>query len=276
LTAVVLALAASVSWGVGDFLGGIGSRRASTLAVLAVSQAVGLVGIAVVVVATGRAPFGPAAAAAAVAAGVAGVVGLGALYRGFAVGAMGVVAPIAASAAVVPVVYGLARGERPGELQLAGMAAALAGVVLASREPGPVGRRVAAGVGLALVAAVGFGGYIVAIDAAAAADPLWAVLVARAVSSALAVAVATARRSVLLPRRLLPLGGAIGILDVGANVLLVLALTRGYVSVVSVLASLFPVVTVGLAAVVLGERLARTQALGAALALLGVALIASG
>ncbi|HVM18057.1 MAG TPA: EamA family transporter [Gaiellaceae bacterium] len=276
MTAVVLALAASVSWGVGDFLGGIGSRRASTLAVLAVSQAVGLVGIAVVVVATGRAPFGPAAAAAAVAAGVAGVVGLGALYRGFAVGAMGVVAPIAASAAVVPVVYGLARGERPGELQLAGMAAALAGVVLASREPGPVGRRVAAGVGLALVAAVGFGGYIVAIDAAAAADPLWAVLVARAVSSALAVAVATARRSVLLPRRLLPLGGAIGILDVGANVLLVLALTRGYVSVVSVLASLFPVVTVGLAAVVLGERLARTQALGAALALLGVALIASG
>lgn len=276
MTALVLALGASVAWGVGDFLGGLGSRRASALAVLAVSQLSGLAGIAVVVAASGRAPFGAGAAAFAAGAGVGGALGLACLYRGLAVGAMGVVAPIAASAAVIPVAYGLLRGERPAPVQLAGIAAVVLGVALASREPGPLGSRVAAGVGLALAAAAGFGMYIVAIDAAAARDPLWAVLVARAVSTALAFSVALPRRSALLPRRLLPLGVGVGILDVTANVLLVLALTRGYVSIVAVLSSLFPVVTVGLAALVLGERLARLQLVGVAVALAGVAAIAAG
>jgi drug/metabolite transporter (DMT)-like permease len=131
-------------------------------------------------------------------------------------------------------------------------------------------------VGLALVAAGGFGWYIIAIDAAAARDPLWALLVARTVSCALALGAAASQRAVGLPSRLLLLAVVAGVLDVTANAALVLALGRGYISLVSVLASLYPIVTVSLAFALLGERLGRVQLAGAVLALSGVALIATG
>lgn len=275
MTAILLALAASVCWGVGDFLGGVSSRRLPMLAVLAVSQLAGLVGVLVVATAAGDRFLGTAGIAAATAAGVAGAVGLGALYRGMAVGAIGVVAPISAAGAGLPVLVGLARGERPGALQLAGIAVALAGVVLVSREPGS-SVRVAAGVPLALLAAAGFGGYYLFIDRASADDAYWAVAVGRATSSSLALAVALARSSLRVPRRALPVVVAVGLFDVGANVLLALALNEGYISVVSVLASLFPVVTVALAVGVLHERPGPAQAAGGAAALAGVALISAG
>ena len=275
MTAFALALGASVLWGVGDFLGGVTSRRISTLTVLAFSQLAGLAAVAVVALALGGDFPGRGAAAAAAAAGLGGAIGLAALYRGMAVGAIAIVAPISASAAVIPVAYGLARGERPSGVQLAGIAVALVGVALAAREP-HAGARVAAGVPLALIAAGGFGSYFVFIDHAAAADPLWAVVVARCASSALAVGAAAARRALTVPRGRVLVLVAIGIFDVGANVLLVLALARGYISVVSVLASLYPVVTVLLALVLLRELPARAQLAGGALALVGVALIAGG
>ena len=136
MTAVALALAASLFWGVGDFLGGVTSRRLPVLGVLAISQVAGFTAIALVALVFGDDFPSTVGIAAAVAAGVAGVVGLGGLYRGMAVGAMGVVAPISASAAVIPVVVGLARGERPATIQLVGITLALLGVVLVSREPG--------------------------------------------------------------------------------------------------------------------------------------------
>ena len=150
----------------------------------------GLVGVAVAVLVGGtrRRPAGDILAA--VGAGVGGAVGLAGLYRGMAVGAMGVVAPISALAAVVPFAVGVAQGERPGGLQIAGVVAALAGVALVSREPSearsPAAR--AAGVGLALAAAAGFGLYFVLMDAAADESATWAVLVARATASVLGIA----------------------------------------------------------------------------------------
>ena len=133
MAAIALALAASVSWGVGDFLGGTSSRRISALAVLAVSEVAGLA-LALVVVAASGEPWPGEAALWAVGAGVAGMAGLGALYRGMAVGAIGVVAPVSAASAVIPVGVGLATGDRPSGLQLGGVAVALVGVALASRE----------------------------------------------------------------------------------------------------------------------------------------------
>ena len=274
MTAIALALGASVLWGVGDFLGGVTSRRLATLAVLAISQAAGLAGILVVAALAGEEFLGGVAMLAAIAAGAAGALGLGALYRGMAVGAIGVVAPISASAAVLPVVVGLVRGERPEAIQLAGIALALVGVALVAREPEAV-RGVAAGVPLALLAALGFGSFFLFIDRAGADDPFWAVVVARAASSTFAVALALSRRALRVPRHALPTLVAIGLFDVGANVLLALALNEGYVSIVSVLASLYPVATILLAIAVLGERPSRPQALGGAAALGGVALIAS-
>ena len=273
--AIALALAASALWGVGDFLGGVTSRRLATLTVLAVSQFAGLLGVLLAAVLLGGGFLSWTGAAAAVLAGLGGLVGLGGLYRGMAVGAIGVVAPISASAAVIPVAVGLARGERPSALQLAGIAAALVGVFLVSREPTET-RRLAAGVPLALIAALGFGSYFLFIDRASADDAFWAVVVARTTSSAFGIAAAASRGALRAPARVLPTLVAIGLFDVGANVLLALALNEGYVSVVSVLSSLYPVITIALAIVVLHERPARSQALGGAAALTGVALISGG
>lgn len=274
MTAIVLALAASASWGVGDFLGGLTSRRLPVLGVVALSQVAGLVAITVAALVFGGDFLGRTAIAAAVCAGIAGTIGLAGLYGGMAVGAMGVVAPISASAAVLPVTVGLARGERPAQAQLAGIALALVGVALVSLEPG-AGRRLAAGVPLALLAAAGFGSYFLFIDRAGADDAYWAVVVARAASSTFASALAIGRGSLRVPRASLPVLVAIGLLDVGANLLLALALNEGFVSLVSVLASLYPVLVVALAIVVLRERPRPTQAFGGGVALTGVALISA-
>jgi drug/metabolite transporter (DMT)-like permease len=274
VTAIGLAFAASVLWGVGDFFGGLTSRRLATLAVVAISQLFGFGGILVVAAFAGGDFPGLTAVAAAMAAGLSGAIGLAGLYRGMAIGAMGVVAPISASAAVIPVTVGLARGERPSSLQLAGVALALFGVVLVSREPGKEWR-LSAGVPLALVAALGFGGYFVFMDRASADDAYWAVVVARGFSSTIALAVAAAWGTLRVGRSNLPVLVVIGLFDVAANLALALALNEGYVSLVSVVASLFPVVTVLLAVVVLHERPARSQALGGAVALTGVGLIAA-
>lgn len=277
--ALVLALAASLSWGLGDFLGGLASRRVAVATVLALSQGVGLAAVTVGVAVSGAAPPGATELAAACAAGVGGAVGLAALYRGLAIGAMGVVAPISATAAVLPFTVGLATGDRPSAIQLGGVALALMGVVLVSREP--AGRELpatrAAGVGLALLAAAGFGTYFVLLDVAADGGAGWAVLGARGTSTVLAVgAVLVLSAPLRAPRPLLPAIALVGLFDVGANVLFGLAASRGLVSVVSVLASLYPVVTVALARLVLGERLAAGQRLGAAAALAGAALVTAG
>ena len=186
MEAAVLALLGAVSWGTGDFFGGLASRRAHVLTVLVVSQAVGLVGVATWAIVRGDAPPGLADILPAVGAGAAGAAGLAALYRGMAIGAMGIVAPISAVSPAVPLGVDLLRGDAPAALQWAGIATALAGVVLLAREPsGARGGRagLAAGVSLALVAALGFGLFIVGIDGASDGGATWAVVVARASSS---------------------------------------------------------------------------------------------
>jgi drug/metabolite transporter (DMT)-like permease len=275
---VLLALAASLSWGAGDFLGGVASRRANAITVVALTMTAGLALVAVLVLVAWDSPPPAGDLAAAVGAGIGGAVGLAGLYRGMAVGAMGVVAPISALAAAVPFIVGLVQGERPGGLQLAGVVA-LAGVALVSREsrePGAAAAR-AAGVGLALAAATGFGLYFVLMDAAADESAAWAVLVARATASVLGLAaVALLRAPLRVPRSLVPAILLVGLLDVSANVLFGLASSRGLLSVVSVVASLYPVVTIALAWIVLGERTSRLQRAGAAAALAGAALITAG
>ena len=277
MIAVALALGASLCWGVGDFLGGVSSRRLPTFTVLVLSQVAGLAAVGVLVAAAADGPPGATALGFAAGAGVGGLVGLAALYRGMAVGAIAIVAPISSASAVVPFAVGLARGERPSALQLAGIGVVLAGVALTSHERGPTGPRLAAGVGLAVLAALGFGLYFVFIDEAADASQLWAVLVARAAASAVALAVVALRSgSFSFGVRDIPVLALIGLFDVGANVLLAAALTRGLVSVVPVLSSLYPVTTVLLARAVLGERVERAQQGGIVLAFGGVGMISGG
>ena len=278
MTAALLALAASVGWGIADFLGGLKSRTIPLLAVLALAQPIGLALVALVVFVGGVGAW-QSAVLWAVPAAVLGSVGIAAFYRGMATGTISIVAPIAATGVLIPVVVGIATGDRPSALQLAGFPLAIGGAVIASREAGPaLGRaRIAAGVPWALLAAVTFGGYFIPMSAAADADVLWAALVFKVSAALLLVAAfAAVRPRVQLGRNDLVAIAAIGIADSSANVFFAAAAAVGLVSVVSVLASLYPVVTVALAWIVLHERMNPTQRAGVLAALAGVVLISAG
>jgi drug/metabolite transporter (DMT)-like permease len=272
---IALALGASLTWGFADFFGPLKGRTLGALRVLVYVQLGGLVVIALIVAIRGK---GPAdfAALFAVPAAISGTLGLYAYYRGMAVGAMSIVAPIAGISAAVPVIFGIATGDRPSLWQWLGIAAALGGVFLASREPGP-GSRVAAGVGLALLAAIGFGGYFPPMHEAGNADFWWASLFFRMTSASVILAAVAIRRPSLTVQPIqVPVLALIGIGDMLGNLLFAAASTSGLVSITSVLASLYPIVTVVLARLVLKERVARSQEAGIALTLAGVALISAG
>ncbi len=277
MNGLALALGASLAWGVADFVGPWQARTLGALRVMLWAQLAGMTAIAIVVAARGQPPDG-SAVLFAVPAALSGTLGLYAYYRGMAIGAMAVVAPIAGASAIVPVLFGILTGDRPAPVQYAGMACALLGVVLASQEHQAGGRRkLAAGVGLALLAAVGFGFYFPPMHAAGAADPLWASLIFRITSSAVVLAAVAVRRPALgLTGWKIAVVIGVGLGDTLGNFLFAASAGRGgLVSLTSVLASLYPIVTVLLASVVLHERIARLQAVGVALTLTGVVLIAA-
>jgi drug/metabolite transporter (DMT)-like permease len=278
MAAVLLALAASASWGVSDFLGGLKARAVPVMTVLAVAQPAGLVLLAAIVVVHWQPPPHGQAILWAVLAGLGGAVGIGALYKGLAIGSMGIVAPITATSPLVPLTVGLARGERPSAVQLAGMGVALVGVVLAGweSEPGGRRRRAGAGVGLALLAAAAFGGSQVGLDGASDQDPYWAAFIVRLASCALVYAVLLRVRPARGPAGLWAALITIGLLDSGATVLFAVGTTKGLLSVVAVLAALYPVLVAVLARVLLQERLSLVQRGGALAAITGAAAIAAG
>jgi drug/metabolite transporter (DMT)-like permease len=274
--AAVLALGASLSWGIGDFFGGIKSRVLHPLAIMAVSQPIGLGLLAVAVAVRATAPPGPDVAWALLAA-VFGTTALAAFYRGMAVGAITIVAPIAGAGAAIPVVVGLATGDRPSALQGAGFAAAIVGVVLSSWERSPGRSRWAAGAGFGIVAMVGFGLYFVFLHMASGDDFLWPAFLFRVVSVSLVWgALLFVRPGTGGIRAAWPVLIAIGVLDTGGNTLFAAASAHGSVSVTSVLASLYPVVTVLLARHRLRERVHRLQELGIALTIAGIVLVSTG
>ena len=276
MTAVALALAASLSWGIADFVGPVKGRVLGPLRVLVFGQVAGLAAIALLVAVRGVG-WPDNEVLLAIPAACSGTLGLYAFYRGISVGAISIVAPVAGASAVVPVMIGIATGERPSALQLVGIVAALVGVAVAAREAGAGDRRLAAGVGLALVAAAGFGFYFPPMHEAGAADPWWAALLFRCTSTAIIATAFLSRRMTLRVGRVdAAIVAAVGVGDMLGNLFFAAAAGHGFVSVTSVLASLYPVVTIALARAVLGERVARVQYAGGAVTLAGVALIALG
>jgi uncharacterized membrane protein len=275
---LVLALGASVSWGVADYLGGIKSRVVPLLTLIAVSQLAGLVLTGAIAVALHSYPDGRTAVYAAL-AGSAGVIALAAFYRGMAIGRISIVAPVSATGVVIPVVAGLAQGEKPGTIALVGIALALAGVVLASaeREPGE-SPGLAAGVPLALAAALGFGVFFLFLAKASEHhQALAATFVLRLTTVPLVLlALFLLRQPLRIPPRNLHWLVLVGVLDSGANTLYALATDHGLLSLVSVLSSLYPLTTVLLAQALLREHVSRHQKVGVVAALAGIVLISSG
>ena len=273
MSPLLLALGASLAWGLADFFGPLVSRSVGTLRVLFWAQIAGVAALVLAVAIRGEGPAGWQVLLA-ILASLGGMLGLFAYYRGMVEGAMSVVAPIAGVSAIIPVVFGIATGDNPSGPQVAGIACALVGVGLASIEHHEGSRRVAAGVGLALLAALGFGFYFPWMHAAGKVDFWWASLVFRTTALLLVTGIVAARHApVRLGRRPVAIAAACGIGDTIGNVLFAASSGKGLVSLTAVLASLYPVVTVLLAASILHERVARTQKAGIVLTLAGVVLI---
>ncbi len=285
MSSLLLALVASAGWGVSDFLGGVAAGRARVLIVLAGSQVAGLLAFAPVLLA--HAPTAPRDGRLlyAVLAGGTGIAELALIYVALERGSSVVMAPIAALGAVVPVVVGLASGDRLDLLIASGIACALVGAAAAAVAPGAqrstshaalIGSAIAGG------AAICTGAGLLLVDAASAADPWWAIgsLHVSGTVVAVTVLVVASRRSLLVvpshvPWRLALAIAAIGLTDVAAGIAYATATRSGSLSEVSVLASLYPVVTIALGVLTCGERPGRVQFAGALLALTGVAILAS-
>jgi drug/metabolite transporter (DMT)-like permease len=276
--AVALALGSAFAWGCADFLGGLLSRRVAVMAVTVWSQGAGFLALTIWAAGDGF-HLNARAFGLGVLAGVGGGIGLAAFYKALAVGTMSIVSPIAACGAVLPFGIALATGERPSSLSVVGAVVALVGAVLASAEEhgskDPGRRR---GALLALVAAVALGLFIYFLGLAGdQGETASALLGARVGSlSVLLFAVAVTRASLRVSRRSAGAAAAIGLIDTAANAMFVLASARGYLSIVSVLGSLYPVVTVLAAHVFLAERISWPQRAGVSLALGGVAAVAYG
>jgi drug/metabolite transporter (DMT)-like permease len=276
--AIALALGSSLVYGVSDFLGGLKSRSLPLFSVLFVSQGSALLLLVAVVAVSGEAAPNGSFLLYAALAGLAEAVGVAAFYRGLAVGVMSIVSPIAATAPVVPVVAAILLGELPGAIQSAGLVLAVTGIAIfslesqqdvASREPGP-------SILFGLLTALGFGGFLVAMDAASEGSVVWALLIARLTAVTAFTSVLLARREPLdVPRREVPVLILIGALIIAADALYATATTEGLLSVVAVLSSLYPVVTIALARFYLQERLDRPQQVGAAASISGAVLISA-
>lgn len=280
MLAIVLALGASLAWGVSDFMGGLKSRAFPLFLVLLISQGAALIVLAVVVAALGEPPPGGEFVLFAILAGIGETVGVAALYRGLAIGVMSIVAPVAATAPVVPLVVGLALGEEPGTLQAAGIVLAVVGiVVMATRSKAADENRRAVGMSIVFGAlcALGFGSFYVAMDAASEGEIQWALLFARATSVAVFLAVVALTRPTPAPRRSeVPVIAFIGLLIIAADAMYATASTKGVLGVVAALSTLYPIVTIALARVYLRELVEPRQRLGIALSLSGVVAISAG
>ncbi|GAB2935312.1 EamA family transporter [Nonomuraea fastidiosa] len=272
---VILATACAIVYGTADFFGGLATRRSRVLSVVVLSQTAGLALILVLLPLLPGA-YGTLALSWGLAAGLAGAAGLVLFYRALATGVMSVVAPTTAvTSAALPVVFGLATGDRPGVQALVGVALALGAVLLVSQEGKGGGQVTPRSVLVSLAAGAGFGGFFILLSMAPDDSGLWPLVGARLSSVSVVALLALLTGRGLRPGAgSLPVIVAAGVLDMTANVLYLLAQRDGLLSLVAVLVSLYPASTLVLANRVLGERLRAVQIAGVVCALAAVALIA--
>jgi drug/metabolite transporter (DMT)-like permease len=275
IAVIALSLLAALGWGVGDFGGGLASRYAPVLGVLLWSQVASLVvGVPLLLVS-----HEPAMLAQDILIGLAGGAlgggGLSMLYRGLSTGRMGVVAPIAAViTSGLPVLFGFALEGMPSVLALAGIACAVASVVLVSRAPAEASER-PSGVGYAVAAGAMFGTFTILMSQLSDGLVVTPVVLVRFASIAtVAALVVLGRAPWRVPRRLVPALFAVGVMDMSATALYVAAIAIGPLAIAAILSSLYPVLTTLLAAVVLRERMTGVHAIGIVAAAAAIVLIA--
>ncbi len=270
--AYVLALASSIGYGSGDYLGGISARRAPAPLVTAFSGLAALVVLlAGIPLVGGRAS--PADFAWAAAAGLCASAGAPLIYHALALGPVSLASPaLSVVALAVPVFVGLALGERPAPLAWVGVALAVASMPLLARTAQHEGAHTPAQIRRTLwvstLAGLAGGGFLVCIARVPSHAGLWPLVLARGVSVAILMVVVLARGLPPVPpagARLVSLGA--GVFDSAANVLFWFAVQGGSLALVSALISLAPATTVLLARALLSERWSVPQRFGLLLAL---------
>jgi uncharacterized membrane protein len=275
--ALALGLLVALTYGSGDFFGGLAMRRAPVGATLLWTQAIGLIALLAVATLAGGGPTAGDLGLGAL-AGLSGAAGIGCLYRGLSIGRASVVAPLSAvGAAVLEVAWGLARGEDPGVVALTGVALSLIAVAVVAGTAGD-GPDQAAGpreeLLLGSAAAVLLGVFIILFSMTGAESGLWPAVCARAAPiPVLLIGLTVLRRPLGIPRAARPVTTAAGLLDATANALLLVALREGLLSLVAPVAALYPASTVVLSRFVLNERLGRARMVGLGAALVGLVLI---
>lgn len=298
---VFLGLLAGITYGAADFIGGLASRRSSTLSVVVLSQFSGLVALLALLAVLPRSQPSGQDLVWGLLAGVGGAAGITLLYRGLSIGRMSVVSPITAViGAIIPFSVGLLMRERPSIFALIGVAIALLAVVLvsASDMPGEPASNAAPGLvgsatlhenaafrdwtqqpGLieAVLAGIGVGAFYVLLARTHAQAGLWPLTGARFASIVILITLAFFGKRSLAPKRgSAPVIAFAGVLDMLANAFYLLATKHGLLALVAVLASLYPASTVVLARFILHERLSRLQLAGVAGVFVAIALIAWG
>ena len=274
-----LAVLSSITYGAADFLGGLATKRSTMFSVVVFSQLSGLILVLISL------PFLPPSSPTTIdfawgaASGLAGGVGVALLYRGLAIGVMSVVAPVTAVCAViVPLVVGITLGERPTGLAIAGVLLAIAAIVLVSQTGHTEeGKRATTGLPIAIASGIAIGIFLVFLKHTGPSAGLWPLIAARVVSVAFFTMAGLVLREKLMPRReSMPIVIGGGALDILANILYLLAVRRGLLSIVATLTSLYPASTIILARIVLRERLRLLQQAGVACAAVAIVLIVSG
>lgn len=276
LSALFFGLLSAMSWGGGDFCGGLSTRRADPYTVVFVAEFVGAALLAALALTFREAMPGLAPLLWASAGGLLGAVGLLVLYQALSTGHMGIVAPLTAViSGGMPIVFSLITDGLPEPLHLVGFLVALTAVWLLAGGAGETLTR--RDLLYTLIAGVSFGFYFVFIDAATSeSNVFWSLTVARSLGGLLLLAaIVGMRRPLLPPRSVLPINSLTGLLDAGGNLFFALAAAVGRLDVAAILASLYPGVTVLLAWGLLGQRLNRPQAIGVAAALAAIVLIAA-
>jgi drug/metabolite transporter (DMT)-like permease len=272
LTAL-FALFAAAAWGSGDFTSGLGARRVGPFHTVLVSYTVGLLALVILALARLEELSPPSDLAWGALAGLSGMIGLGFLLRGFTAGRMGIVAPVSSVlAAAIPVIFAALTEGLPQERQLLGFGLALASIWMLSR-PEPLGGR-PTGLGMALLAGLGFGFFFTALDQVGEHAVFWPLVAGRLAACALMVAFALSTQRPVIPSSL-PFGllALAGTLDIGGNLFFLLAVQGGRLDVAAVLGSLYPAVTAILARLIAGEQMVRLQVTGVAIAVLAIMMI---
>lgn len=273
---IFFGLASAMTYGIGDFSAGVASRRIPVLMVLLISQFVGLLSMFLLALVFGETGITLNDAFVGAVAGIAGLIGLLGLYRGLAMGQMSIVAPITAVlSTAIPVLFSAVTVALPTFLQITGFALAVFGVYLISRPQEGMARPSTTALGLALIGGTGFGVFYILLSQIEQDVVFLPLVAARLTSVSLMLIFATTqRRFTRVERSILPIVLLAGVMDAGGNALFVLAEQAGRLDIASVLASLYPVMTVILAFLLLKERLSRWQLLGILIVFAALPLIA--